>query len=78
MSIALLFYKRGCQKCRKAMVQLEWYQDVIVQYIDVYDPNNLELVNEWNICCTPTLIFLPSGNRYTDEQIQRKNFEKDI
>lgn len=78
MSIAMLFYKKGDQKCRKAMVQLEWYQDVIVQYIDVYDSKNLSLVNEWNIYCTPTLIFLPSGNRYVDEQIKRKNFEKEI
>ena len=78
MSIALLFYKRGDKKCRKAMVQLEWYQDLLVQYIDVYDPDNLPTVSEWEICCTPTLIFLPSGNRYVDEQIQRKNFEKEI
>ena len=78
MSIAMLFYKRGDRKCRKAMVQLEWYQDVIVQYIDVYDSENLSLVMEWDVCCVPTLIFLPSGNRYTGEQIKRKNFEKDI
>lgn len=78
MSIALLFYKKGDQKCRKAMVQLEWYQDVIVQYIDTYDSKNLSLVNEWNICCVPTLVFLPSGNMYIGEQIKRSNFEHEI
>ena len=74
---AMLFYQQNDPKCEAVMDILEELGIPTVT-TDVYDDVNLSLVEQWNICCVPTVIFSPSYHVYLPEAISKEAFEKEI
>ena len=67
MSIEILkFYTPTCAPCRMVTKLLEKLietkKDIIVTPIDATE--DIEKVDEYNVCSTPTLIFLKDGTEY--------------
>lgn len=77
MKIALLFYEEGNSACTEVLDLLEEF-DVQIATADVYNDENLSLLDQYNICCVPTVVFFPSYNVYLPEAISRENFEEEI
>ena len=77
MKLALLFYEEGNEKCTEVLDILEEL-GVNVGTANVYDDENLSLIDQYNICCVPTVIFFPSFNVYLPEDISREVFEEEI
>ena len=77
MVVALLFYEQNNEKCEQVLDMLEEL-DIKVATADVYDEENLTLIDQYNICCVPTVIFFPSFNVYLPEHISREAFELEV
>lgn len=54
----LFFYEENNKKCEEVLTILENLNARIVP-ADVYDDMNLPLIDSWNVCCVPTLVFWP-------------------
>ena len=77
MIVAMLFYQENDDRCAQVLDMLEEL-DCHVLTTDVYDDKNLSLVDSWNVCCVPTVVFWPSYNCYPPEAISREAFEKEL
>lgn len=73
----MLFYEEGNEKCIELMDLLEEMGARVIP-TDVYDDKNLSLIDSWNVCCVPTLVFWPSYNCYGPEQISKKVIKKEL
>ena len=74
---AMLFYQQNDPKCEAVMDMLEELGIHIVA-TDVYDDANLSLIDSWNICVVPTVIFWPSYNYYPPEAISKEAFQAEL
>lgn len=74
---AMLFYQQNDPKCEAVMDMLEELSIHVVA-TDVYDDANLPLIDSWNICVVPTVVFWPSYNCYLPEAISKEAFEEEI
>ena len=45
---------------------------------EVYNDENLSLVDSWNVCCVPTVVFYPSFHKYESHQITREIVQKEL
>lgn len=77
MKLALLFYEEGNEKCIEVLDILEEL-GVNVGTANVYDDENLSLIDQYNVCCVPTVVFFPSFNVYLPEDISREVFEEEM
>ena len=77
MKLALLFYEEGNNKCIEVLDMLEEL-GVNVATADVYNDENLTLLDQYNVCCVPTVVFFPSYNVYLPEDINKEAFEEEI
>ena len=77
MKVALLFYEEGNEKCVEVLDILEEL-GVNVGAANVYDDENLSLIDQYNVCCVPTVVFFPSFNVYLPEDISREVFEEEM
>ena len=77
MQVALLFYEEHNKRCEQVLDLLEEL-DVKIATADVYDDENLTLIDQYNICCVPTVVFFPSYNVYLPEHISREAFELEV
>lgn len=77
MKFALLFYEEGNEKCIEVLDILEEL-GVNVGTANVYDDENLSLIDQYNVCCVPTVVFFPSFNVYLPEDISREVFEEEM
>lgn len=76
-NVAMLFYEEGNEKCTQVLDMLEELGFHVIG-TDVYDDKNLSLVESWNVCVVPTVVFWPSFNCYPPEFIGREAFEKEL
>ena len=74
---AMLFYQQNDARCVEVMDMLEELGFHVIA-TDVYDDENLSLVDSWNVCCVPTVVFWPSYNCYLPEQISKEAFEAEL
>lgn len=74
---AMFFYQQNDPKCEAVLDMLEEL-DIHIVSIDVYDDENLSLVDSWNVCCVPTVVFWPSYNCYLPEQISKEVFKAEL
>lgn len=77
MITAMLFYENDSEKCEEVLDLLEEL-DIRVVMTDVYDDEYLSLVESWNVCCVPTVVFFPSYNCYLPEHISKEAFLKEV
>ena len=77
MICAMLFYEENNQKCIDVMDMLEELEIRVVP-TDVYNDEYLSLIDSWNVCCVPTVVFFPSYNVYTPETVSREAFEREL
>jgi hypothetical protein len=77
MTAAMLFYEEGNKKCEEVLSLLEELGIKVVA-TNVYDDEYLSLVDSWNVCVVPTVVFWPSYNMYLPEAISREAFEKEL
>lgn len=75
----LFFYEEGNEKCMEVLDILEKFEELIhIVPCDVYDDTNLSLVDSWEVCCVPAIVFFPSYNMYSAEQITEKVIKKEL
>lgn len=74
---AMLFYQQNDPKCEAVLDMLEELGIHIIT-TDVYDDENLSLVDSWNVCVVPTVVFWPSYNCYPPEAISKEAFEEEL
>ena len=74
---AMLFYQQNDSKCEAVLDMLEELGIHIIT-TDVYDDENLSLVDSWNVCVVPTVVFWPSYNCYPPEAISKEAFEAEV
>ena len=74
---AMLFCQQNDPKCEVVLDMLEELGIHIIT-TDVYDDESLPLVDSWNICVVPTVIFWPSYNCYPPEAISKEAFEEEL
>ena len=72
-NVAMLFYEDGNEKCTQVLDMLEELGFHVIG-TDVYDDKNLSLVESWNVCVVPTVVFWPSYNCYPPEAISKEAF----
>ena len=77
MVVALLFYEQDNEKCEQVLDMLEEL-GIETATADVYEDENLGLIDQYNICCVPTVVFFPSYNIYLPEHISREAFELEV
>ena len=73
----MLFYEQGNKECEDLMDLLESKGARVVP-TDVYDDQYLSLVESWNVCCVPTIVFWPSYECYAKEQITEEIIDKEL
>lgn len=73
----MLFYEEGNKACEELMDLLESKGARVIP-TDVYDEEYLSLVESWNVCCVPTIVFWPSYECYAAEQITEEVIDMEL